>query len=250
MTHVLVVDSDIAHRQQVAEYLQLNGYTVQQAGDATEMDRILKTASVQLVLLDSLVPGGNGVSVCRRLVSENGPSVIVMSAVEDEVDRIVSLELGADDYVLKPTNPRELLARVRVALRRHPQSVPKVRDEDSAYEFSGFRLDVVHRQLHTPDGDVLRLTPAELSILAAFLQNRGEVLSRAALRDLAFRGAVDVLDRAIDTQVSRLRRKLNAYSGVQFIRTVYGWGYLWEVASPTPRPSYVEHAARDLAPAI
>ena len=248
--HVLVVDSDRSNRQSISDYLKLNGYSVHEAGDVAEMDKMLKSQPVQVVLLDNLVPGGNGVSLCRRLVSEDGPSVIVMSAVEDAVDRIVSLELGADDYVLKPINPRELLARIRVAMRRHPQAAAVTADRPSLYEFAGFRLNVVHRQLHTPGGDVLRLTPAELSVLAAFLQNRGEVLSRAALRDLAFRGAADVLDRAIDTQVSRLRRKLNAYSGVQFIRTVYGWGYLWEVASPAPRQSYIDHAARELAPAI
>lgn len=230
--HVLVVDDDASLRQEIVAYLSENGFVVHAAEDAKAMDRVLAQKPVQLVVLDVMMPGEDGLSACRRLADADGPPVLMLSALGEDVDRIVGLELGADDYLVKPVNPRELLARVRALLRRRGGGVGGTGEgrveTASGYAFSGFRLDLTRRQLRAPDGSVLLITPGEFSLLCAFLEHPRQVLSREELLDFARGDGAEVYDRAIDVQVSRLRRKLNAQSPAEIIRTHRGVGYLFD----------------------
>lgn len=224
---VLVVDRDARLRRQIASYLGSSGYDVETASSAAAMEKTLEAAHYSLVLLDVRLPDMDGHSACVRLQDRaSGPSIMVMGEGDDAEEHILYLELGADDYVRKPIEMRELLARVRALLRRRGHG----RGLATVMEFGGFRLDVVRRQLRAPNGEMTELRPMELKVLAALLQHPGKVLSRESLVELVRGEEADVLDRAIDTQVSRLRRKLNAHTGTDIIRTLYGLGYTLEWA--------------------
>ena len=166
---VLVVDDDPGIRDVVAEFLQRHGYHVETAADGKEMDRALARGAVDLVVLDVMLPGEDGLAICRKLARPDGPAIIMLSAMGEETDRIVGLELGADDYVPKPCNPRELLARVRAVLRRRRE--PRGDDSlDAACEFAGWRLDLVRHELRSPEGAVVNLSSGEFSLLRAFVE--------------------------------------------------------------------------------
>ena len=222
---VLVVDDDVGLRDQVADYLNQNGYSAHTATNAQEMDSVLAAEAIDLIVLDVMLPGENGLSICRRMAEPPGPAIIIMSAMGDEVDRVVGLELGADDYLAKPVSPRELLARVRAVLRRR-EGAPAGQRGGNVYHFAGFQLDIARRQLKAPDGVVVLLTPGEFSLLAAFLESPSRVLSRDTLIEFVCGDDADVFDRAIDVQLSRLRSKLKAHGGAGLIRTVRGAGYI------------------------
>jgi two-component system OmpR family response regulator len=222
---VLVVEDDVGLRDEVAEYLSRNGFVAHLASDAQELDSVLAATPVDLIVLDLMLPGENGLSICRRIASPNGPAIIIMSAMGEEVDRVVGLELGADDYVAKPVSPRELLARIRAVLRRR-DSAPIGQKAGMVYHFAGFQLDMARRQLRAPAGVLVLLTPGEFSLLSAFLDNPGRVLSRDTLVEQVCGEDADVFDRAIDVQLSRLRSKLKVHGGATLIRTVRGSGYI------------------------
>jgi two-component system OmpR family response regulator len=225
LARILIVDDDLGLLQQTAGYLSEHGYDVRTAQDATAMQRVLEEEVVQLILLDVMLPGEDGLSICRRLRDAGGPPVIMVSALGEEIDRVLGLELGADDYMAKPCSPRELLARVRAVLRRLDAS-PAEAVQGRAYEFAGYRLDTVRRQLRGPTGVVVLLTAGEFSLLSAFLERPRRILSREELLEHARGGDAEVFDRAIDVQISRLRRKLVASSGEALIRTFRGAGYM------------------------
>ena len=222
---ILVVDDDVGLRDEVAEYLSSNGYVAHTATNALEMETVLSATPVDLIVLDVMLPGENGLSVCRRMADPAGPAIIIMSAMGDEVDRVVGLELGADDYLAKPVSPRELLARVRAVLRRR-EATPAGQKAGTVYHFAGFQLDIARRQLRAPNGVIVLLTPGEFSLLTAFLESPGRVLSRDILVELVCGDDADVFDRAIDVQLSRLRSKLKVQGGSGLIRTVRGAGYI------------------------
>jgi two-component system, OmpR family, response regulator len=222
---ILIVDDDDALREEMARYLSENGFTVHQARDAKETRARLQAAKVQVVVLDVMLPGEDGLSLCRSLAGRTGPSILMLSSMGESIDRIVGLEVGADDYVVKPVSPRELLARVRAMVRRRTQE-PFESAAGATYSFEGFQFDVLRRQLKAPDGDVLMLTPGELSLLGAFVENPQRVLSRDELAVLSRGERPAALDRAVDLQISRLRRKLNAKSRGEVIRTHRGVGYV------------------------
>ena len=222
---VLIVDDDDALREEMADYLSGHGYVIHQARDAKETRAKLKSEPVQLVILDVMLPGEDGLSICRSLAGGDGPSVLMLSSLGESIDRVLGLELGADDYVVKPVSPRELLARVRALLRRRTAG-GRPAPRGSGYSFAGFRFDLVRRQLRAPDGTVIMLTPGELSLLGAFVENSGKVLSREELVRLSRGETADVLDRAVDIQISRLRRKLNSQSADEIIKTHRGIGYI------------------------
>jgi two-component system OmpR family response regulator len=226
LAQILIVDDDSGLREHTAAYLAEHGYEVRTAADGAEMQKVLDQADVQLVVLDVMLPGEDGLSICRKLREAGGPPVIMVSALGDDIDRILGLELGADDYVPKPCNPRELLARVRAVLRRRDGQGEERAGLGRTYEFAGYRLDVVRRQLRAPNGVVVLLTAGEFSLLCAFLERPRRILSRDQLLDLARGGEAEVFDRAIDVQISRLRRKLVASSGEALIRTLRGAGYM------------------------
>ena len=223
---ILVVDDDPGIRDVVSEFLQRHGYHVDTAADGKEMERALGRASVDLVVLDVMLPGEDGLAICRKLARPDGPSIIMLSAMGEETDRIVGLELGADDYIPKPCNPRELLARVRAVLRRRRE--PRGEDSlDAACEFAGWRLDLVRHELRSPEGAVVNLSSGEFSLLRAFVERPQRVLSRDQLLEFARGPQSDAFDRAIDVQISRLRRKLDdSASGQELIRTVRNEGYV------------------------
>lgn len=222
---ILVVEDDNGLRDEVVEYLSRNGFQAHTASDAQELDGVLASTPVDLIVLDIMLPGENGLSVCRRIASPSGPAIIIMSAMGEEVDRVVGLELGADDYLAKPVSPRELLARIRAVLRRR-DTAPVGQKAGMVYHFAGFQLDMARRQLRAPTGVVVLLTPGEFSLLTAFLDNPGRVLSRDTLVEQVCGEDADVFDRAIDVQLSRLRSKLKVHGGATLIRTVRGSGYI------------------------
>jgi two-component system, OmpR family, response regulator len=226
---ILLVDDDTELRTETADYLASHGYVVHQAGDAKAARASLAKLPIRLIVLDVMLPGEDGLTLCRKLRQDAGsPPILMLSALGESTDRVVGLELGADDYAVKPLPPRELLARVRAILRRQG-AAPGPQRGSTAYAFAGFRLDLTRRQLKAPDGMVLQLTPAELSLLSVFMRFPGRVLSREELLREARGEDAEVLDRAVDIQISRLRRKLHAQSTRELITTSRGAGYMLDV---------------------
>lgn len=223
---VLIVDDDPGVRDVLSEFLVRHGYGVEAAADAVEMDRKLAVFGPDLVVLDLMLPGEDGLSICRRLAGAAAPAVIMLSAMGEETDRIVGLELGADDYLPKPCSPRELLARVRAVLRRRGERAVEAAP-GQGLEFLGWRLDLVRRELSSPRGLNVQLSSGEFNLLRALLERPRRVLSRDQLLDLARGPASDAFDRAVDVQISRLRKKLDDGSGTDLIRTVRGEGYMF-----------------------
>jgi two-component system OmpR family response regulator len=215
---ILVVDDDADLRRLVGDFLRSHGLDVDVARDAREMDARLAEARYDLIILDLMMPGEDGLSVLRRLRGDPRPAIIMLSAMGEDTDRIVGLEVGADDYLAKPCNPRELLARVRAVLRRRE-------GPGSSRRFGAWTLDVVDRTVRR-DGEVaVALTDAEFRVLNAFLDRPQRVLSRDQLLEFAKGAEADAFDRAIDVTISRLRRKLGADDP---IRTVRGEGYQFD----------------------
>jgi two-component system OmpR family response regulator len=223
---IVVVDDDPDLRKLISEFLANHGFRVSTAEDSAAMRQVLKQGTPELVILDVMMPGEDGLSAARYLAAEHSRvAIIMLSALGEDTDRIVGLEVGADDYLPKPCNPRELLARIRAVLRRRGT------DEQSAetarcYEFEGWRLDPLRRELRDPAGTLINLSDGEFSLLRCLVENPQRVLSRDQLLDLARGRNVESYDRAIDTQISRLRRKLNDRSSSELIRTVRNEGYM------------------------
>ena len=225
--HILMVDDDPGIRDVVSDFLGKHGYFVETAGDSREMEQVLEKGPVDLIVLDVMLPGEDGLAICRRLTTSNAPPIIMLSAMGEDTDRIVGLELGADDYLSKPCNPRELLARVRAVLRRAEQRGSQS-GVGAGCEFAGWRLDLVRRELRSPDGVVVNLSSGEFSLLRAFVERPQRVLTRDQLLDFARGPDSDAFDRAIDVQISRLRRKLDdGASGQDLIRTIRNEGYMF-----------------------
>jgi two-component system OmpR family response regulator len=227
---VLLVDDDEKLRQLVAEFLERHGMDGLPAADGEAADAILARQAVDVVVLDVMLPGEDGLSICRRLTGgdEARPAVIMLSAAGEDTDRIVGLELGADDYLPKPANPRELLARIRALLRRAAPA-PEPAAPHMGYEFSGWTLSIWARELQTPDGVVVPLTGSEFALLRTFVEHPREVLNRDRVLSLVRGRSSFAFDRAVDLQLSRLRRKLTAAHGDagNLFRTVRNEGYIF-----------------------
>jgi two-component system OmpR family response regulator len=233
--HVLVVDDDTQLREQVAGYLREYGFQVHAAASGAEMDRVLGAEPIDLIILDVMMPGEDGLSICRRLAADGGgPAIIMVSAMGEEVDRVLGLELGADDYLAKPCSPRELLARVRAVFRRLEEARGGAPKRGKAYHFLGFVVDMQRRQVRAPNGTTILLTSGEYSLLNAFLDYPQRILSRDQLLELARGESSDVFDRAVDVQISRLRRKLHACVDGEIIKTVRGAGYMFDAKVTRP----------------
>ncbi len=226
--HILIVDDHREIRDAVTRYLEKNGFRASAARDAVEMDVKLAAGRFDLIVLDVMMPGEDGLSVCRRLSAEGRTPILMLTALGEETDRIVGLEIGADDYLPKPFNPRELLARIKAILRR------RERVEPSAGQFTGHRvgfagwiLDTDRRVLSDAgNGEETTLTTAEFKLLTVFLERPRFVLSRDQLLDLTSGRSAQVFDRTIDNQVSRLRRKIEIDPGKpEIITTLRGGGY-------------------------
>jgi two-component system OmpR family response regulator len=225
---IVVVDDDPGIRDVISDFLGRHGFDVETAADSQELGRSLARAPADLVVLDVMLPGEGGLQICRRLAEAHGPAVIMLSAMGEETDRIVGLELGADDYLPKPCNPRELLARVRAVLRRRGEARGGEVAVGAECEFAGWRFDLLRRELRSPDGVVVNLSGGEFSLLRAFVEHPQRVLTRDELLDFARGPDSDAYDRAIDVQISRLRRKLeDGRGGAELIRTVRNEGYMF-----------------------
>jgi two-component system OmpR family response regulator len=224
---ILMVDDDPGIRDVVSDFLGRHGYQVETAADGREMDDALERGPVDLIVLDIMLPGEDGLAICRRLAAiQDGPPIIMLSAMGEDTDRIIGLEVGADDYLPKPCNPRELLARVRAVLRRMDQrssTTPTI----AGCEFAGWRLDLVRRELRSAHGVVVNLSSGEFSLLRAFVEHPQRVLTRDQLLELARGPDSEAFDRAIDVQISRLRRKLDDGGGQDLIRTIRNEGYMF-----------------------
>jgi two-component system OmpR family response regulator len=226
--HILIVDDDRELRDLLSRFLTANGFRVTVARDAREMSKVLEEAAIDLVVLDVMMPGKDGFTACRELRATNDVPLIMLTAVSDPTDRIVGLELGADDYLPKPFNSRELLARMRALLRRTATNPRRVAvGTTETLQFAGWTLDIGRRCLLSPEGTMVTLSTGEFDLLLAFLEHPQRTLTRDQLLDLA-RGRSPVpFDRSIDVQVSRLRRKIEADPRLpQIIATVRGDGYM------------------------
>ncbi len=225
--HILIVDDHRDIRETLARYLTKNNMRTTTAESASAARKALKNSSIDLVVLDIMMPGEDGLSLCRHLVETNQAPVILLTAMAEDTDRVVGLEIGADDYVTKPFNPRELLARIRAVLRR-ANSSPRERDpiDTEKLAFNGWILDTARRELVDPENVSVPLSSGEFQLLLAFLKRPRVVLSREQLLDLTSGRSLGVFDRSIDNQVSRLRRKIEPDAkNPELIKTVWGGGY-------------------------
>jgi len=228
--HILLVDDDPGIRDVISEFLERHGFTVDVAADGPGLSRALSARRPDIIVLDVMLPGEDGLSLCRKLAGANGPPVIMLSAMGDDTDRIVGLELGADDYLAKPCNPRELLARIKAVLRRGGER-PAPAGLSAICEFDGWRLDMVRRELLSPNNVLVNLSAGEFSLLRVFVERPQRILTRDQLLDLARGPESDAYDRAIDVQISRLRRKLNNGDvGGELIRTIRSEGYVFNAS--------------------
>ena len=226
--HILVVDDDPEIRQLLQEYLKQNGYRATTVEDGKAMWHALDDAKIDLLVLDLMLPGTDGLELCRNLRVKSQIPVIMLTARGDEMDRILGLEMGADDYLPKPFNPRELLARIKVVLRRS-SSLPYEQQETTGNRllFAGWSLDLISRHLESASGIVVPLSGAEYRLLRVFLEHANRVLNRDQLLDLTQGREADPFDRSIDVLVSRLRRRLDDNPKTpEIIKTVRGEGYI------------------------
>jgi two-component system OmpR family response regulator len=225
--HIALVDDHRDIRDLVSRYLSQHGYRVSVAENGAALRRLLERSAPDLVVLDIMMPGEDGISVCRHLRSTTNLPIIFLTAMAEETERIIGLEIGADDYLPKPFNPRELLARIKAVLRR-VNSLPPQRDKlkAKAIRFDRWHLNVGRRELVNSEGDGVPLSTAEFRLLKAFLDHAGMVLTRDQLLDLTAGRAAEAFDRSIDNQVSRLRKKIELDPKTPIlIKTHWGGGY-------------------------
>lgn len=226
---ILVVDDDLRLRELLQRYLTEQGFNVKTVNDAKEMDSVLAEETIDLLILDLMLPGEDGLSICRR-VRSSGPMmpIIMLTARGDEVDRIIGLEMGADDYLPKPFNPRELLARVNAVMRRHERlqpSAPAVQSE--TVSIGDFLFNPSTRSL-SKDGQSITITSGEFALLKVFVDHPRQPLSRDRLMQLARGRELDVFDRSIDVQVSRLRKLVESDPAhPRYLQTMWGFGYVF-----------------------
>jgi two-component system OmpR family response regulator len=227
--HILVVEDDRETRTLIAKYLRANSCNVTVAADGREMDKALADNRIDLMILDVMLPGEDGLSLCRRVRAGSQVPIIMLTARGEDVDRILGLEMGADDYLPKPFNPRELLARINAVLRRQSNALNASATPDAtALAFQGWRMDFRLRELRNPEGARVAMTSAEFDLLRAFVERPGRVLSRDSLLDLTQGRNAGSFERSIDVLVSRIRRKIEADpQDAQLIKTVRSGGYMF-----------------------
>jgi two-component system, OmpR family, response regulator len=226
--HILLVEDDGEISRMLTEVLTESGFTASSATSAAEMNSVLGGSQVDLVVLDIMLPDEDGLSICQRLRAASGMPIIMLTALKEDVDRIVGLEIGADDYVTKPFNSRELVARIRALLRRANSGQTERRGRRPPLRFAGWRLDPSARQLHDPDGVRVAMTSAEFDLLTAFCLHPGRVLSREQLLELTHGGLAGPIERSIDVHVSRIRQKIEPDPrDPKFIKTVRLGGYIF-----------------------
>ena len=230
MPQLLIVDDDEDILELLTKFFRQHAYGVSTANNGASMFELLRTESFDLMVLDVMLPGEDGFSLCRRLRATSRLPVIMLTAMGDHTDRVVGLEIGADDYLSKPFNARELLARVKAVLRRFPESQREGGSNDARPEvaFAGWRLDLTKRELRSSDDVLVPLSGGEFDLLLSFAEHPNRVLTRDQLLDFGRGASHEAFDRSIDVQVSRLRRKLDRDPSEQsLIRTVRNGGYMF-----------------------
>ncbi|MFN4089258.1 MAG: response regulator [Alphaproteobacteria bacterium] len=229
LPQILVVDDDREIRDLIARFLARHGFRVETAADGRAMWSVLRDRRIDLIVLDLMMPGDDGLTLCRELRAKTDVPVIMLTAMGEDIDRIIGLEVGADDYVAKPFNPRELLARIRAVMRRAGGTArPADGETPAVYVFSGWKLDTGGRILVDPDGMQVELTSGEFDLLLAFAERPQRVLSREQLLDLTRGRDASPFDRSVDVQVSRLRRKIEPDPArPELIKTVRSGGYMF-----------------------
>ena len=227
--NILVVEDDRETRTLIAKYLRSNSCNVATAGDGREMARAMTDRRVDLLILDVMLPGEDGLSLCRKVRAESQTPIIMLTARGEDVDRILGLEMGADDYLAKPFNPRELLARINAVLRRQAAArIASASEGATTLVFAGWRIDLRRRELRNPEGARVAMTSAEFDLLQTFCERAGRVLSRDSLLDLTQGRNAGSLDRSIDVLVSRIRRKIEPDpQQATLIKTVRSGGYVF-----------------------
>ncbi|WP_417793979.1 response regulator [Terasakiella pusilla] len=229
--HILVVDDNKEILDLVSRFLSKDGYRVSTAGDGREMKKVMSDGRIDLILLDLMLPGDDGLTLCRDIRAESNIPIIMLTAKGEEIDRVIGLEMGADDYVPKPFGTRELLARIKAVLRRYNDvgnSVTSHADTPSIYLFDEWKLDTSKRELISNEEVVIPLSTGEFTLLMALVERPQRVLNRDQLLDIARGRASVAFDRSIDTQVSRLRRKIEKEpKQPELIKTVWGGGYVF-----------------------
>lgn len=230
--HILVVEDDREISALIARYLRTNECRVSLAANGRELERLLDGAKIDLIVLDLMLPGEDGLSLCKRLRTRSPVPIIMLTAKADEVDRILGLEMGADDYMPKPFNPRELLARIRAVLRRTQRPPEQVGEPPArSLHFQGFTLEVAARRLTGPDGGVITLTGAEFDLLVVLAENAERTMSRDELLRATHGRAAAAFERSVDILISRIRRKIETDPAhPTMVRTIRSGGYLF-----TPR---------------
>ncbi|WP_345009757.1 response regulator [Pseudaeromonas paramecii] len=228
LPHILVVDDHADIRDLLKRFLETHGFRVTCARDGKEMKRQLESGSYQLMVLDLMLPGEDGLSLCRGVRATSNLPIVMLTAMGEEMDKIIGLEMGADDYLAKPFNPRELLARIRAVLRRTQGQEMAEPQATQQLHFAHWTLDQARRELVDENGVTISLSTAEFDLLKVFVERPQRVLSRDQLLDLARGREAQAFDRAIDTLVSRLRRKLERDpKNPELIKTIWGGGYLF-----------------------
>lgn len=224
--HILIVDDDTETRELLQDFFQKRGLQVSTAADGAAMNEAMRRNEIDVVVLDVMLPGSSGLDLCRELRSRSSVAIIMLSAMTDTTDRVVGLEIGADDYVPKPFDPRELLARIRAVLRRHESRGVAAKPPAHIYRFAGWTLDVARRRLVAP-GDVrVELTAAEFNLLQVFVKSAQRVLTRDQLIELSGGETGYAYDRSVDVLISRLRRKMvDSSRSPELIQTIRGGGY-------------------------
>jgi two-component system OmpR family response regulator len=226
--HLLIVDDDRGIRDLVSQFLTRHGYRCSTAKNGQEMRDSITAGRIDLVILDLMLPGEDGLSLCRWLRRDSQLPIIMLTAMGEETDRIIGLEMGADDYLPKPFNPRELLARIKAVMRRTGRPQASEGAPSRTLTFEGWRLDLSRRQLNTPDGALVELSAGEFDLLVALAERPQRVLTRDQLIDLARGRAATPFDRSVDVQISRLRRKMEADpKNPTLIKTVRSGGYIF-----------------------
>lgn len=226
--HILIVEDDREIATLVSRFLRHNDFRCRSVSNGREMDAALRDGRFDLIVLDLMLPGEDGLSLCRRLRNDGAIPIIMLTAKGEDIDRILGLEMGADDYLVKPFNPRELLARIRAVLRRVGGTAPPELSESTVLTFAGWRLDKAVRRLLNPLGERVALTGAELDLLLAFCERPRRVLSRDQLLDLTQGRAAAPFERSIDVLVSRLRQKMEPNPRApELIQTIRSGGYMF-----------------------
>jgi two-component system, OmpR family, response regulator len=236
--HVLAIDDDPSVRQMIADYLGDNDIRVTVAGSGKEIAEVMARDTIDLLILDLKMPGEDGMQIARNLRAESDIPIIILTGRKDEADRVMGLELGADDYLTKPFSPRELLARIRALLRRSRahETIADGLSRIRAYRFAGWELNVRLRRLKSPQGETIPTTNSEFNLLVAFLASPQRVLSREQLLELSRLHDDEVFDRSVDVQVGRLRRKIEPKgTSAHLIRTERGAGYVFTAVVETVR---------------